>query len=688
MPCALLRLPVSRAVGLAVSRAVSLAVLGLSVVAVSGTAATLPARAGEAAAPVGQIRDLAVTGDRLSFVYYSSDLSGAPLDPGSVQVSVDVGDGEPVPLAVQASLLADQTQQVTQTAVLVVDTSGSLASDGIEAVKAAATQFLQTVPPQVEVGLVTFGNPPVVVVAPPTADRQLLQGAVDSLVSEGNTALYDAVVEGVELLPGEGTERIVLLTDGEDDSLNGGPGTDNTVEEAIAAVDLSGATLTAVAFRNGTSQDELTRLAEAGRGQVVNAADPAALDQAFADVADSISQDLRVEADIPPELAGQSGNVVVTVQAGEETLQTQAYLTVPGAQAPSTPPEATAPPPVDSSGPAIDRRALYAGVGSLFLAALIVAVVVVGLIRRRSSDEVMRSRNLALYSMRRGARDPQNLAGQQGPTTRLGGSAVARSAVELAGRVVARRDSSARLAKTLEAADVPLRPGEWVILHVGIALGVALLLLLLSAGNPLAILIGLVLGAVTPWLYVGLRTGRRKSAFLKVLPDTLGLMANGLRAGYSLPQAMDSVAREGQEPLRGEVNRALVESQLGVAPEDALESIAERMDSQDFRWVVMAIRIQREVGGNLAELLDTVAATMRERARLRRQVDVLSAEGRLSAWIVGLLPVAFTLYLLVARPSYLIPLYTEPLGIVLVSVGLALFVAGVLGLRWAVKVHV
>ncbi len=113
---------------------------------------------------------------------------------------------------------------------------------------------------------------------------------------------------------------------------------------------------------------------------------------------------------------------------------------------------------------------------------------------------------------------------------------------------------------------------------------------------------------------------------------------------------MDTVVREGQQPITGEFNRALVEARLGVPIEDALDGIAERMKSKDFGWVVMAIRIQREVGGNLAELLTTVAATLRERERLRRQVSVLSAEGRLSAWILGLLPVVFALYL-VARPA-------------------------------------
>jgi tight adherence protein B len=148
------------------------------------------------------------------------------------------------------------------------------------------------------------------------------------------------------------------------------------------------------------------------------------------------------------------------------------------------------------------------------------------------------------------------------------------------------------------------------------------------------------------------------------------------------------VVSEGTEPIAGEFKRALIETRLGVPIEEALEGIAERVRSQDFAWVVMAIRIQREVGGNLAEILTTVAATLRERERLRRQVQVLSAEGRLSAWILGGLPVAFSLYLLTARPDYLKVLVTDRIGIVMLAGGVVLMIVGSFWLRKVVRVEV
>jgi tight adherence protein B len=273
-------------------------------------------------------------------------------------------------------------------------------------------------------------------------------------------------------------------------------------------------------------------------------------------------------------------------------------------------------------------------------------------------------------------------------TTALGDSDLAHSAVDLAGRVVASRGLEEVLGVKLEAAGVPLKPSEWLLLHVGLIVILPPFLLLLTGGNLVFAVLGAVVGAAGPWLYLSFKESRRRSAFLAALPDTLQLISGGLQAGYSLPQALDSVVREGTEPVAGEFNRALIETRLGVTIEDALEGIAERMGSTDFAWVVMAIRIQREVGGNLAEVLTNVAETLRERERLRRQVQVLSAEGRLSAWILGSLPVLFALYLSVVRRDYIKLLVTDPIGYAMLIVLAVAMVAGILWLRKVVQVEV
>jgi tight adherence protein B len=166
------------------------------------------------------------------------------------------------------------------------------------------------------------------------------------------------------------------------------------------------------------------------------------------------------------------------------------------------------------------------------------------------------------------------------------------------------------------------------------------------------------------------------------------LVAGSLSAGYSLLQALDGVVQEGEEPIAGEFSRALATARLGVPIEDALDQVAERVDSPDFAWTAMAIRIQREVGGNLAEVLLTVGDTLRERAALRRQVRALSAEGRLSAYILLAIPTLFGMYEVLLRRSYVSVMWSNPIGIALMVATIVLMGVGFVWMRNVVNVEV
>jgi tight adherence protein B len=244
------------------------------------------------------------------------------------------------------------------------------------------------------------------------------------------------------------------------------------------------------------------------------------------------------------------------------------------------------------------------------------------------------------------------------------------------------------LGDRLDAAGMSLKPAEWLLAHAGTAIGLGVVGLLLTSGNIFGLLVGLLVGAALPWMYLGFKRTRRLKAFKGQLAETLQLMSGSLSAGLSLAQSVDTVVREGAQPLAGEFRRALVETRLGVSIEDALEGVASRMHSVDFKWVVMAIRIQREVGGNLAELLNTVAGTIREREYLARQVQALSAEGRLSVWILGGLPPGFMGYLLIANREYLQPLVSTVMGWVLLGVMAVLLTGGIFWMKKLVKVEV
>ena len=196
---------------------------------------------------------------------------------------------------------------------------------------------------------------------------------------------------------------------------------------------------------------------------------------------------------------------------------------------------------------------------------------------------------------------------------------------------------------------------------------------LARGGNLVLVTVAAAIGAGAGWALptVGLRllASRRARAFEQVLPDVLMLVATSLKSGFGLPQALDAVAKDAAEPAGKEFSRALAETRIGTDVSDALDHMAARMDSTAMRWAVMAIRIQREVGGNLADTLLTTAKTLRERASLRRQVSTLSAEGRLSAYILIALPVGVFFYMLAVNYDYISLLWTQLLGIVMLVGG-------------------
>jgi len=255
-------------------------------------------------------------------------------------------------------------------------------------------------------------------------------------------------------------------------------------------------------------------------------------------------------------------------------------------------------------------------------------------------------------------------------------------------RLLESANSEKGLAERLDLAGSERKPAEWVLIGIG---GSALLAvaLTLATGN---LLIGVLGGALIGWLgmhaVLSLRIGRRRAAFGEQLPDVLQLIAGSLQSGFSLPQAVDAVVREGTQPAADEFSRALAEARIGADLEDALNRVADRMDSTDLRWTVMAIRIQREVGGNLAEVLRTTVGTMRERAFLRRQVKALSAEGRLSAYILIALPVVIGGWFFYSDPTYMRPLYTTLIGLVMLVGSAVLVVVGAFWMRRLIKIEV
>ncbi|PNH81146.1 type II secretion system F family protein [Arthrobacter sp. AFG20] len=246
-----------------------------------------------------------------------------------------------------------------------------------------------------------------------------------------------------------------------------------------------------------------------------------------------------------------------------------------------------------------------------------------------------------------------------------------------------RRNYTASMAGALEQAGLSVKAAEFVVLALAgtaVFAGSALIL-----AGPLPALAALVIGPFGVRFALRFLASRRRGKFAAQLDETVQLLAGGLRAGHSLLRAIDAAAGEAEAPTSEEFSRVINQTRLGRDLGEALDEAATRMRSEDFEWIAQAIAIHREVGGNLADVLDQVGHTIRERNQIRGQVKALSAEGRISALVLGFLPLAITGALMVMSPGYMDPMVESPIGLVMIGVSLVLLVIGGLWLRKVVS---
>jgi tight adherence protein B len=267
-------------------------------------------------------------------------------------------------------------------------------------------------------------------------------------------------------------------------------------------------------------------------------------------------------------------------------------------------------------------------------------------------------------------------------------------------RVVENRDFGANLARDIARADLKLKPSEFLALWAGSIVGIPLLFIVLSLGlpalrSPLALVVGAFIGFMLPRFWLGRRKSGRLGAFNKQLPDTITLLANGLRAGSSFLQAVELVVRESRPPISTEFSRVIREVNLGLPFEAAMENMVRRVKSEDLELMATAINIQHTVGGNLAEILDSIAFTIRERIRIKGEIRTLTAQQRLSGYVVGFLPIGLAGFLFVAAPNFMAPMFAKPpeafglpLGVVILIFGGFMMFIGFMFIRKIVDIEV
>lgn len=552
--------------------------------------------------------------------------------------------------------------------VLVIDTSGSMkVNNRLESAKVAARQFVERKLPNDQIALVTFSNEPRVAVNF-TGDAGALLPAIDGLQAAGETALWDAVRVGSNLLGGRPDllPYLVVLSDGAD-TVSG-----STDADAFGAARSAQAGVFSVAITGSGESDvpALRALADQTGGTFVETRDASHLGRIYADLQRVLQNQYEIswtsEATTPEiQVAVKVGSAVAEGSAPVNSVSLGTAAQPRSVDVPKTP------------GILVGIGPYLIAILSALAAGLLGALVV--LFRRDGPDlqDVLQAYTSGGRSVAGGAvdKDERSFVPES-----------IRRAVERTAELAGGRGALTRLDAKLDHADLKLRAQEAVLFSAGGMLVVGLVTLLLA--GPLVALAALLVAALVPFALLSGIGSRRRKAFTQQLPDTLQLLASSLRAGYSLLQGLDAVAQEVSDPTGRELRRVVLETRLGRDMEEALEDLSARMQSKDFDWVVMAIRIQREVGGNLAELLMSVADTMISRERLRREVSALTAEGRLSAIIVGALPLVIGVVIAVLNPGYINVLFTTSLGKMMLLAATVLTLFGFFWMKKTIEIDV
>jgi tight adherence protein B len=540
--------------------------------------------------------------------------------------------------------------------VLVIDTTLTMHSPAIDDAMEAARAFAARRPPSQELAVITF-NQNTNVLLPFTTDAAAIDAALASTPALGPwTPLYDAVNAGVSLIQRAkiSAGSVIVLSDGAD------TGSRASLEQVGLRAQKAHVRIFPVAIRSKAFRvGPLKNLARVAGGEYYEAASTADLARIYDQLGARLAGEYLIRY---RSHAGPDATIHVRVRVdGTPGVATTGYVT------PALPNAAAAHPYHKSLGARIWQSAATMLFISLLSAGLF-AVGVMLILRPKRGN--LRARMAQFVSVRLPSEKDDE--GRLTERVFLG-----------AERSLETTKWWARFVDTLELADVRM-PAVTFLLWTFVATFFTMWLLALVAGSLLFGLLGLCVPFATRG-WIKRKVDRRRSQFAEQLPDNLQVLASALRAGHSLVGALSVVVDDASEPSKSELRRVVADEQLGIPLEEAL-NVSRRMDNRDLQQVGLVAALQRESGGNMAEVLDRVTETIRERFELRRMVKTLTAQGRMSRWVVSLLPIVLLAAISLLNPEYIAPLFNETFGRILLAMAAVMLVAGSLIIKKIVDI--
>ena len=622
----------------------------VALIAAAFLAVALAAMAGRATAAPSGLRVVEAKGPGFPVRTYVLSLpSSRRLSIGDVKVTENGG-----PVAEESLIAASQASPTTFGAVLALDTSFSMTGTPLKDALKAARAFVDQRNPNEQIGIIEFNGTVTQTLGMTTSASKIAAALAKPPVIHTGTHIYDAVAQAETMLAAAhvGSGSIVLLSDGADHTST------KTLPEVVKGL-TRGTKIYTIGLKDQTYKPgTLKALADAGHGQYAEAT-PKALAREFAALGRQLSNEYILQY---KSRLGASKTVRVNVQVkGVPGVAITGYRT-PALSIPTVKVKGTYQP---SIGSRIWGSAITMIVLALVVAAVIALLIISALQPRRSGLPKRMAEFVSIRGLQRDGGEPT--------------TATDPTAAE-------RQDFWTRFEETLEIAEINATP-ETIVAGTIVVTALTFLLIYAGTGSPWWALFAFAVPYFSrEWV---IRTlARRRNRFAEQLPDALQVVASALRSGHSLAGALAVVVESASEPMKSEMQRVVAAEQLGVPIQDSMMVVAKRMDSRDVEQLALVAELQREAGGNAAEVVDAVAETVRERFDLRRLIKTLTMQGRMSRWIVSALPVGIVLILQLENPHYLHPLLASTAGKVIFGLAAAWAVLGSFAIKKIVEIEV
>jgi len=553
--------------------------------------------------------------------------------------------------------------------VLAIDTSGSMKEKPIEDARDAASLFMDEMRRIDEFAIVGFDDA-ITIYSTFTSNRQKLKDSIARISAKGETSLFDGIIIAADQFKKREDIKhryLIVLSDGMDTVSR------LTAQDAIAKAQQEQIIIYAIALMSyDFNPVNIDNISHSTGGELLTAADSGELKELYKAISRKIRNQYRISY---TSLWPNTDTIDISISIENSGLASSAEINYKN-------PFYAPPPTKIVTGP---LRPAYMDIFDIWWAKLVIyAAIFAGV------TLLLYTIILLLFPPRQILKQRTEFYGYKPVSKNLedeirekkGKIGFFDRIVIIVSRLASRRGFVELFELKLERAGMSIRGSEFISLHIIAVIIVSLGVYFFVENLMLTLLVVLVV-ILSPFILLNYKTSQRLRKFHEQLPDTLQLIAGSLKAGYSFNQSLSMIVDETKPPVSDEFKKVLSEIRMGLPERDALENMAKRINSELFNWTVMAVNVQREVGGNLAEVMEIITNTIRERDRVMNQIKALTSEGRLSAYILIALPILLAIALSILNREYVSLLVTTNIGLVMLSVSVILMIAGIV---WIVKI--